>query len=254
MKTFCAITLLACSVWGAATPALAQSGPVDRRTIMTFSNKVELPGVTLDAGRYIFRLADPTSGRKVIQVLGADDEKKVYGMFLSIPLDMDEAPDRATVRFMENAAGTPAPIRAFWWAGTRTGSEFIYPREQAMRIARAAAQPVLTTATNTTRVDQTNSDDLARISSAGQVTPGSGSAPAPVAQNSANRTMPPASASPAATQGTSGTSRAPESTLARAEPRTALPATASGAPTMLAWGATLFAAAAMLRVWRAFRH
>jgi hypothetical protein len=50
----------------------AQAQPADYRTFFTFSGPVTLPGVTLPAGTYLFRLADPTTGRKVINVLSAD--------------------------------------------------------------------------------------------------------------------------------------------------------------------------------------
>ena len=37
----------------------AHAQPSDYRTYFTFSAPVTLPGVTLPAGRYLFRLADP---------------------------------------------------------------------------------------------------------------------------------------------------------------------------------------------------
>ena len=46
--------------------------------------------------------------------------------------------------------------------------EFIYPKEQARRLARNASNPVLTTRQDTKTAEQTNTDDLARISSTGQ--------------------------------------------------------------------------------------
>ena len=47
-----------------ATPALAQGQPMDARTEFTFNQPVELPGVTLPPGTYIFRFVDATTGRK----------------------------------------------------------------------------------------------------------------------------------------------------------------------------------------------
>jgi hypothetical protein len=40
----------------------------DKRTYFTFNQSVALPGVTLPAGTYMFRLADPDTTRRVIQV------------------------------------------------------------------------------------------------------------------------------------------------------------------------------------------
>jgi hypothetical protein len=46
----------------------AQQPDTRDRTIMTFSGAVELPGVRLEPGKYVFRLADNAT-RNVIQVL-----------------------------------------------------------------------------------------------------------------------------------------------------------------------------------------
>ena len=62
--------------------ASAQSVPEDKRVFFTFSGPVAVPGVTLPAGQYLFRL--PTriaSGeRHVMQVLSADGRNS-YAMF-----------------------------------------------------------------------------------------------------------------------------------------------------------------------------
>ena len=62
-----AVTVFVC-----LTAATVFAQPVDKRTTFTFSEPVALPGVTLPAGRYLFRLADPVSASKVVQVLDAD--------------------------------------------------------------------------------------------------------------------------------------------------------------------------------------
>ena len=66
-----------------AAAANAQ-GPIDSRTEFTFNTPVELPGVTLPPGTYVFRFADATTGRKVMQVLAKDASNKTYGLFLTI--------------------------------------------------------------------------------------------------------------------------------------------------------------------------
>ena len=63
----CAAAVFVCLV---AAPASAQ--PSDKRTLFTFSESVALPGTTLPAGEYLFRVADPDTSSKVVQVLSAD--------------------------------------------------------------------------------------------------------------------------------------------------------------------------------------
>jgi hypothetical protein len=107
----------------------------DERVFFTFSAPVELPGVGLPAGRYLFRLPDATNAHDVVQVLSADG-KTVYGMFLTIPDERIDLAGRPEVRFMETRAGDPLPIRAYWMANQRTGYEFVYPKEQAVPARR----------------------------------------------------------------------------------------------------------------------
>ena len=160
----CSVALLACVM---ETPSTAQT--LDKRTLFTFSGPVSMPGVTLPAGKYLFRLANADSGRNVVQVLDADGTKP-YGMFFAMRAERFEPASTPEVRFMETTAGMPAAIKTWWYPGERRGYEFVYPKEQARRLAQGTTQPVLTTQTQTTTTEQTNTADLTRISSAGQET------------------------------------------------------------------------------------
>jgi NO-binding membrane sensor protein with MHYT domain len=92
---------------------------------------------------------DPTGDRKVVAVLSADG-KTPYGMFFSLPAERFEPASAPEVRFMETAAGMPAAIKAWWYPGERMGYEFMYPKDQALRLAQGGSQPVLTTQAHTT--------------------------------------------------------------------------------------------------------
>ena len=160
----CAVAVFVCLM---AAPATAQ--PLDKRTVFTFSGPITLPGVTLPAGQYLFRLADPNSRSRVVQVLNADGTQP-YGLFFTLSAERFEPASTPEVRFMETASGTPAAIKTWWYPGERTGYEFIYPKEQARRLATAASQPVLTTDAQTTTTEQTNTAALSRVASGGQET------------------------------------------------------------------------------------
>jgi LPXTG-motif cell wall-anchored protein len=159
-----AVALGSCVV---STPVQAQTA--DERVFFTFSAPVELPGVGLAPGRYLFHLPDATNAHDVVQVLSADG-KTPYGMFLTIPDERVDAPEKPEVRFMETRAGDPMPVRAYWMPGQRTGFEFIYPKEQAMRLAKQSSAPVLTTQARTTKTEETHTSALARISTTGAET------------------------------------------------------------------------------------
>ena len=114
-----------------------QASEADRLTYVTFSGPVEVPGVGLSAGTYIFKLADPETSR-VIQVLSKDG-KTVYASFFSRPDRVWPSANGTIVTFHDGLAGAPQAIKTWFFPGETTGFEFVYPPEQALGIASAAA-------------------------------------------------------------------------------------------------------------------
>src|SRR5918996_819182 len=144
---------------------------MDSRTEFTFNQPVELPGVTLPPGTYIFRFVDSTSSRKVMQVQARDASNKTYGMFLTISAQRPRPSDDAELRFLETPAGQPAAVKTWWYPGNTIGREFIYPKDQAMRLARATNATVLTTKAENVTNEQMQTAELAMVSPSGQETP-----------------------------------------------------------------------------------
>jgi hypothetical protein len=147
--------------------AVAHAQPSDKRTLFTFSRPITLPGVTLPAGKYVFRLADDQTSRKVIQVTSSDGTKP-YAMLLTVSDERRDPPKDAEVSFMETAGRTPSAVRAWWYPGERTGYEFIYPRAQARQLAQSTGTSVLTTKADTTKAEETRTGDLTRVDSSGR--------------------------------------------------------------------------------------
>ena len=127
---------------GMPTRAAAQQPDTKDRTIMTFSAAVELPGMRLEPGTYVFRLAD-TSSRNVIQVL-SQDEMQVLGQWLYVPAERPEVTGDTVVTFREASADTTPAVQFWFYPGEKIGKEFIYPKGQAERIAKRTGVGVLT--------------------------------------------------------------------------------------------------------------
>jgi hypothetical protein len=118
-----------------ASVATAQD-VANKLTYFTFSKPVQLPGnVQLPAGKYQFRLADATTGRRVVQVL--DEKGKVYALLLTIPALKPEASLKPQVRFMEVPENQPPAVKTWWYTNETYGYEFVYPKQQAAKLARA---------------------------------------------------------------------------------------------------------------------
>jgi hypothetical protein len=219
---------------GAFVAPSAHADEWNKRTYLTFSAPVQIPGATLPAGTYTFELADPDASRHIVRVSEKDTNKPV-GLFMTIPMDRLEPPSDNLVLFAERPAGAPQAIQVWFYPGDRTGEEFVYPRSQAMKIAKANRKPVLSTADNSNasasesqRMDTMRSARVGRVDETGRMTDEkpptraqSESMPSQSAQPDRDRSA--ASATPQAdTQprptGTSGTT----GTTARRElPRTA---------------------------------
>ena len=101
----------------------------DKRTYFTFNQSVALPGVTLPAGTYMFRLADPDTSRRVIQVSDKDGTQS-YALLLTMPAYRNRVAKDSEIRFLETPAGAPRAIDAWWYMGDSTGYEFIYSKKQ----------------------------------------------------------------------------------------------------------------------------
>jgi hypothetical protein len=123
--TACAIAFL-----GLVPLATASARTIDSRTYFTFSTPVELPGVMLQEGEYLFRIIDTTGSRRIVQVLSADGNH-VYGMFHTIPGQrLDKRSEEAELRFWETSSILPRAIRTWWYPGDSEGREFLYPEER----------------------------------------------------------------------------------------------------------------------------
>ena len=134
-----------CCALAIATMILVTGARADeytKLTYLTFSAPVQVPGMTLPAGTYMFKLADPESGRRAIQIW---DEKgtKLFTMLLTIPDEQKEAKDDPVVMFSERPSGSAPAVKSWFYPAERTGYEFIYPKDQAIKIASAANTPVL---------------------------------------------------------------------------------------------------------------
>lgn len=183
----------------------AQDFNSNERTFLTFSNAVELPGVTLQPGTYLFRLSDSASNRHIVQVL-SQDEKQIHATILAVPAERLEVTGENVVTFRENAEATTPAVQYWYYPGDRIGHEFVYPKDQAMKIAARTGQNVLST-------DGEVASSDARVSS----TSPTGETTEWNREGSASR-QGAASAQASGVQGTTGVSETPQQTAQAEQP------------------------------------
>jgi hypothetical protein len=191
----------------ALTALLAPGARADewnKKTFLTFSGPVQVPGATLPAGTYTFKLADLSGNRHVVQVFDKD-EKKIFTTILAIPNQRLEPSDKPVVLFSERPAGSPTAVKVWYYPGETIGNEFVYPKTQAMAIAKASHTTVLSTSDETTNTERMKTPAASTTASAAPAT-----------------TAPSRDAESKNSTGTAGRAdTTPRSTTARHLPRTA---------------------------------
>lgn len=107
------------------TAALVKADEASRTQYLTFSRSVELPGVTLHSGTYIFELADSTGAPDIVRITSGD-RKIVYLTAYTRSVERPaNVPATDLVSFREVAPNQPTPITV-WWSDAQRGREFIY--------------------------------------------------------------------------------------------------------------------------------
>lgn len=126
LTTFAALLL----VVGATARPTQASVPQDNLTHFSFSQPVAIPGGVLPAGDYIFRLADPDSGRHIVQVIDRQTGE-IRGLFFTRYAQRGTLIDAPEVTLGEAPAGTTRSIAAWWYPGSNSGREFVYAAGEA---------------------------------------------------------------------------------------------------------------------------
>jgi hypothetical protein len=119
----------------------AAADDFDQKTVFTFSGPVEIPGQVLSAGTYVFKLADSSSDRNIVQVFNKD-ETHLYGSFLAIPDYRIKPAGKTIITFEERPAGSPEAVKAWFYPGENYGRDFVYPKPKATALAKANNTPV----------------------------------------------------------------------------------------------------------------
>jgi hypothetical protein len=118
----CWVVLLGVS----ATAAAPSTFDTRRTTHFTFSRTVQVPGVTLPAGTYIFEVANPEGQGDIVRILSGDRTQVVLMKFTRPIYRRATGPLKATISLGESPAGTPQPVTAWYPESETRGREFLY--------------------------------------------------------------------------------------------------------------------------------
>ncbi len=142
--------VLCAAVIATAFSPIARADDWNQKTVITFSQPVETPGVhikgwaVLPPGTYVFKLLGSPSDRHIVQIFN-QDETVVYATVLAIPDYRLQATGKTVLTFRETPPGQPDVLRAWFYPGKNFGEEFVYPKERALELAKVTNSPVLYT-------------------------------------------------------------------------------------------------------------
>jgi hypothetical protein len=128
-------SLLAVGLLGATVQPSARADEWNKKTVVTFTQAVEVPGKILPAGTYTFRLLDSPSDRHIVQIFNADGSQ-IIATILAINNYRLQPTGDTVMKFGERPGDSPEALRAWFYPGDNFGQEFVYPKVRAIQLAQ----------------------------------------------------------------------------------------------------------------------
>ena len=126
MRIVRAIQISVCAAVLCATFVMATRADTwNKKTIVTFSDSVEVPGQVLPAGTYVFKLANSASDRHIVQIWN-EDENQILATIFAVPSYRLDAPDRTIFEFDERPSDSPMALHSWFYPGDSIRQEFVY--------------------------------------------------------------------------------------------------------------------------------
>jgi len=129
--------LLAVAMLGATVLPSARADEWNKKTVVTFSQAVEVPGKILPAGTYTFVLLDSPADRHIVQIFNADGSQLITTILAINDYRLKPTGD-TVMKFSERPGDAPDALRAWFYPGNNFGQEFVYPKVRAIQLAQTA--------------------------------------------------------------------------------------------------------------------
>ena len=143
MKTLKGIITLCCiAALGAGIATFSVNADTwNKKTVITITDAMQIPGATLTPGKYVLKLMDSSSNRHIVQVF-TEDEKSVINTILAIPNQRLRPTGKSEFGFWEVPAGNTPALRSWFYPGDNFGHEFAYPKQEATKLSAMVKEEV----------------------------------------------------------------------------------------------------------------
>ena len=140
--------VLALTLLGATLAPGARADESNKKTVMTFSQPIEIPGQILPAGTYTFVLLDSPADRHIVQIFNADGSQIITTVLAINNYRLKPTGD-TVVKFAERSGDNPEALKAWFYPGDNFGQEFVYPKQRAIELAVIVKEPIPALAADT---------------------------------------------------------------------------------------------------------
>jgi hypothetical protein len=128
-----------------AAPAPTRAADLDNQTTLTFTAPMEVPGMTLQPGAYVFETAPGQGDRQTVKIYSSDKSNlitTVEAVSMKREGPSDVVQYRPTI--LDSA---PTALKGWLRAGTSSGYELVYSEREAAAIANRTTERVMATVT-----------------------------------------------------------------------------------------------------------
>jgi hypothetical protein len=113
----------------------------DQATKLTFGESIQIPGRTLPAGEYLIKIANPDTGRNVVQIFNADGTV-LYATLQTVSAERPEPADETVITLAEGSGG-PDVLLKWFYTGNLIGNEFLYSKQKEKELAQDKVQAIM---------------------------------------------------------------------------------------------------------------
>ena len=123
----------------------ARADQYDQSTELTFSQPVQIPGRVLPAGTYWFVLADNIANRNIVHIFNSD-HTMLYATVQTISAERPQPTNATAISFAETQSMQLNAIVTWFYPGSTSGHEFVYPQSVEQELGQAGRHTVTASA------------------------------------------------------------------------------------------------------------
>lgn len=165
-----------------------------KRTVVTFTQPVEIPGQVLPSGTYTIEVYESFSNRNIVRIYNAD-RSKLIATVLAIPNQRLTPTGDTVMKFSERPGNAPDALKAWFYPGNNFGQEFVYPKARAVELAQLTHESIPAVQTEPATVEEFKSEPIVAETPEQKEVPIAEAIPAPAPESVASAPALPKTAS-----------------------------------------------------------